>query len=288
MGKKARERRFSALTRRVRVFDLIYQTKALDVLHPILDLAEVIEISSVARMLQGKTFPVTEPLRLPYPFLFFEWAQPLAPEADLYAPMGIVVIERDRDCADFDYVSEGLTKECEYVLYMYILFPVRGEFKLVCVGALGLDEGYCLIDSAAMPYIETDDDEIMYEELYSYAPSFVIYAIQMMNSSNVKLVDQYPSLKDNALWKSHTGKPLIKYKRIAITQKVKGAVEPNRHMLLDVMPLHLRRGNFAHYSDDAPLFGKYTGTFWRPATVVGNAKNGVVVKDYKVKPPVDE
>ncbi|MCA0455678.1 MAG: hypothetical protein LCI00_17005 [Chloroflexi bacterium] len=45
-----------------------------------------------------------------------------------------------------------------------------------------------------------------------------------------------------------------------------------------------RRGNFATYTDDKPLFGKYTGTFWRPATAVGEVKNGVVIKDYEVQP----
>ena len=49
------------------------------------------------------------------------------------------------------------------------------------------------------------------------------------------------------------------------------------------MPLHLRRGSFARYTEDAPLFGKYVGTFWRPHTTVGDRKQGEVVKDYQVE-----
>jgi len=48
--------------------------------------------------------------------------------------------------------------------------------------------------------------------------------------------------------------------------------------------LHICRGHFAHYGPDAKLFGKYEGSFWHPMHTRGSAKNGVVVKDYKVSP----
>jgi hypothetical protein len=47
--------------------------------------------------------------------------------------------------------------------------------------------------------------------------------------------------------------------------------------------LHIARGHFAHYTEDRPLFGKYTGTFWRPAHVRGSADFGTVKSTYKVK-----
>lgn len=49
--------------------------------------------------------------------------------------------------------------------------------------------------------------------------------------------------------------------------------------------LHICRGHFATYTQEAPLFGRVTGTFWKPMHVRGNAKEGVVVKDYKILPP---
>lgn len=48
--------------------------------------------------------------------------------------------------------------------------------------------------------------------------------------------------------------------------------------------LHICRGHFAHYATDKPLFGRYAGTFWRPAHVRGTVEAGQVVKDYAVKP----
>jgi hypothetical protein len=50
-----------------------------------------------------------------------------------------------------------------------------------------------------------------------------------------------------------------------------------------VMPLHLVRGNFAHYGPDNRLFGRYEGTFWRPAHIRGEKRNGLALKDYRVE-----
>lgn len=48
--------------------------------------------------------------------------------------------------------------------------------------------------------------------------------------------------------------------------------------------LHICRGHFATYSDERPLFGKYTGQFWKPSHVRGAAEFGIVQKDYNVHP----
>lgn len=46
--------------------------------------------------------------------------------------------------------------------------------------------------------------------------------------------------------------------------------------------LHICRGHFAHYGASNPLFGKYTGSFWKPAHVRGSKEAGVVHKNYSV------
>lgn len=50
--------------------------------------------------------------------------------------------------------------------------------------------------------------------------------------------------------------------------------------------LHICRGHFAHYTADKPLFGKYTGTFYRPMHIRGSAEKGIVGKDYRIHPEV--
>lgn len=110
-----------------------------------------------------------------------------------------------------------------------------------------------------------------------------LYALQFLNCRNIVTIDHEPDPADNAAYQRHFGVPMTTYKTLAIKPMGKQYERDGEQKQFDVMPLHIRRGNFAHYTDDAPLFGKYTGTFWRPATAVGNAKNGIRVKDYEVK-----
>lgn len=48
---------------------------------------------------------------------------------------------------------------------------------------------------------------------------------------------------------------------------------------------HVCRGNFAHYTEENKLFGKYVGMFWRPMHIRGNAKHGIVGKEYAMESP---
>lgn len=115
-----------------------------------------------------------------------------------------------------------------------------------------------------------------------------LFVLNLLNCRNIKTVDREPNAETSELHQRYYGVPMISYKTIHVKpigkQSSNGVVQEYQ----DLMPLHLRRGNFATYRDDAPLFGKFTGTFWRPATVVGSEKNGIVVKDYEVEPPTSD
>lgn len=113
--------------------------------------------------------------------------------------------------------------------------------------------------------------------------SVIMMGMSLANCKNVLLVEKTPDPSVSKRFKDLTGRPMTRYQVITIRSMGVPSTDRKPQQHFDVMPLHLRRGNFAHYSTDAPLFGKYTGTFWRPATVVGNEKNGMVVKDYKVQ-----
>lgn len=49
-----------------------------------------------------------------------------------------------------------------------------------------------------------------------------------------------------------------------------------------IMPEHLCRGHFAHYTEEKKLFGKYTGRFWHPPHMRGKKENGTIKKDYSI------
>lgn len=55
-----------------------------------------------------------------------------------------------------------------------------------------------------------------------------------------------------------------------------------------MLGLHIVRGHEKTYTDEAPLFGKITGTFFWPPHARGDIRHGVIVKDYKVVPSDNE
>lgn len=102
---------------------------------------------------------------------------------------------------------------------------------------------------------------------------------------NVELVERLPKRHEQREAKRR-GEPILKYHEIVIdpgkTKQVSvGAGSPSQDHPSRAM--HIARGHFATYTEDKPLFGKYVGTFWRPAHVRGSAELGTVNSTYKVK-----
>lgn len=78
------------------------------------------------------------------------------------------------------------------------------------------------------------------------------------------------------------GKPPSPYFRITVNpNKVQKRYTINQGDGHTKKP-HIVRGHFAHYGDDAPLFGKYTGVFWRPSHVRGHGDDNPKAKDYHI------
>jgi len=102
--------------------------------------------------------------------------------------------------------------------------------------------------------------------------------------------------KNVAVCETHDGKPSQKHHGARKSAGVKSYVldiGPMTRVLKSegqsessglVRALHICRGHFATYSEDRPLFGKHSGTFWIPDHVRGNADAGKVEKSYKVTP----
>jgi len=173
------------------------------------------------------------------------------------------------------YDSEESSHTCKSInVACFSIF--EGEFEEIGTGVIILnDQGEIL-----------DVNTSLFANRYACFIALVyrgLYGVQFLNCRNIVTIDHEPDPADNAAYQRHFGVPMTKYKTLAIKPMGKRYERDDKpQQQFDVIPLHIRRGNFAHYTDDAPLFGKYTGTFWRPATAVGNAKNGIRVKDYEV------
>lgn len=111
---------------------------------------------------------------------------------------------------------------------------------------------------------------------------FALFVFQFMSCKNVitRTEEPYrPQMPRGLRNKS----PKIKYHTLAISNTL---VKRDGHEGTGEQPgvsKHVCRGNFAHYTEDKPLFGKYVGTFWRPMHIKGSAKHGIVGKDYTMQ-----
>lgn len=120
-------------------------------------------------------------------------------------------------------------------------------------------------------------------DIHTY-PSVALMTFALMHCKNIALNEVKPKDKQSHIFNKQYGKPLVSYWTLMIQSTLKANKDNVAAPYQGLMPLHLRRGHFATYTDDKPLFGKYVGTFWKEATMVGELSNGVVIKDYKVKP----
>lgn len=107
-------------------------------------------------------------------------------------------------------------------------------------------------------------------------------ATTFMHCKNVELISNEPHAKLSRHHERKNGYPLVRYHTLNIhpMQKVLRTEGDIEHTGLK-RALHICRGHFKTF-EDKPLFGRVTGTFWWGAQVRGDARVGIVDKDYVV------
>lgn len=117
---------------------------------------------------------------------------------------------------------------------------------------------------------------------------FSAILLDFLNCRNVVTEDVTPPEKLNKSRIRKNKEPLCTYKILKVVKgvpKIKYTNTSNpwgKPVSGAICAQHICRGHFKEYTEDAPLFGKYTGRFWWQPQVRGHAKNGVVVKDYEI------
>ncbi len=111
-----------------------------------------------------------------------------------------------------------------------------------------------------------------------------LFAVSLMHCKNVDLQPVDPPAKVSKKAARRHGKPLTRYyvlvvdqMRRALDQQGDAQASGLRHAL------HICRGHFKSFTDDAPLFGRHTGTYWWAAHTRGIAEVGTVTKDYRIR-----
>lgn len=107
-------------------------------------------------------------------------------------------------------------------------------------------------------------------------------SLDLINCKNITTQDIYPDKKLNNKRKKYGKRKLFTYKTLIIKPTGKKQKSQALQGLWDNR-IHLCRGHFKEYTAEKPLFGKITGRYWWQPSIRGNAKNGMIVKDYEVK-----
>ncbi|HPS54039.1 MAG TPA: hypothetical protein PLP05_00430 [Sedimentisphaerales bacterium] len=125
-----------------------------------------------------------------------------------------------------------------------------------------------------------------YKSEYSFVYNYAIlqYCLSWLNAKNIKLQtnDFNPKYQKHA--RKHLGMDNMKYYTLNVVKPGKQYESlSSGEERQGIMPLHLCRGHLKHFTEEKPLFGKYPGTFFIPAHVRGDRKNGIINKNYKLK-----
>lgn len=275
-------RKLNNAIRRGRFFDTVSRTIALKG-KPNMQDSIVVDLLEVKRLLEGKDYQITECLRPPFNPVFFEWRNI---GKHRYGVLATTFEPRDT----FYQMALSKTGKTPAILLSLDHFTeIEGGAMYLGSALYNLDEAYYMSEQytpVLSHLFERNAFNLTVSQVKTMLHTFggiALYALELMNCRNIIQVDHEPNPADSAMCKAHFGKPLSKYKTLAITSIGKHYDHDKPQQKFDVMPMHIRRGHFKRFTAEAPLFGKYVGTFWYAATVVGNEKNGVVDKGYKVK-----
>lgn len=108
--------------------------------------------------------------------------------------------------------------------------------------------------------------------------------IILLNCKNITTEDHKPNVALNKSRRKKGKQELFTYKtlKLVLPSNKKNA-DSSSQPTGEHNRIHFCRGHFKEYTEDHPLFGKYTGIYWWQPHVRGQNKEGVVIKDYEVK-----
>lgn len=142
-----------------------------------------------------------------------------------------------------------------------------------------------LIGNAAFAEIEvehpTEAEEIRSNQFLAlHQHEMLNRFLTFLSCINIRVIDCIPSAKEQRSRKAAGLRPLVQFKTLQLKSKMTSGGGGDKGLWTN--RVHLCRGHFSTYTEDAPLFGKYVGRYWIPPHVRGDRSSGIVQKDYVV------
>lgn len=148
----------------------------------------------------------------------------------------------------------------------------------------------CYIDTRATGGVT--EDHALYamgflplKDLMNALP-FAFMTLSLLHCKNVSLRQQLPPGAEARKFRKKHGVEMSRFHTLTIRptgSRMAREARPGSDPL-DLRAQHIRRGHFRTYTPEAPLFGKWTGTYFVAAHVVGDRELGTVDKRYRVQP----
>jgi hypothetical protein len=119
---------------------------------------------------------------------------------------------------------------------------------------------------------------------YGVCNRYMLYALAVVTVINTPRVRVEPAALPKRLAKEFVrkSKRAVSYKVLVLPDGTRTNGWGAYGQGIQEVALHSVRGHFATYTEASPLFGKYTGTYWKGSHIRGRQEHGEINKDYKV------
>lgn len=188
---------------------------------------------------------------------------------------------------------EPFKEECKakWMLNLMTFVKINENINLLGIGLLFIDKnGQAILSKDkegkdVTPFIMSQSQKEGQEDILSIYIQSRLVAMMATCFCHCKNVDKKINYipKPMVQKRSKDGKfPINKFYTLEIYPQAVKPKEGSKELGLWTNRFHICRGHFKHYTQESPLFGKYTGTIWVPMHTKGDKLKGEIKKDYKI------
>ncbi len=136
-----------------------------------------------------------------------------------------------------------------------------------------------LVSAANLSLEERVERQLLSMPAFTNLLPFAMKAVSIAHCKNIQLAPLQPSRQQRRQLERQK-LPVVTYKTLTIRPVSAKASEPPK-AYQGLLRSHVVRGHFRTYTSDAPLFGKFVGTWWVENFVRGEPERGEIKKQYK-------
>lgn len=237
------------------------------------------------------------PLRLPYPAMWVEWSAPQEYRAEgrtarnPNSSYALACREVDKEELLAELARLAPVAEARRNLmwasrvvhcHVYAMSRQTGLVYVMGTVLIGTDDLGAYKGMFRMTYgrYAPEDNAILGQSLAEASRPGLI-AVGLMNCRNVEISHPMsPRLRKTGPRVKRM--PRLSFRTIRLPLPASASTASKAEVAQNAMPFHMVRGHFKTYTEDAPLMGRFTGTYWWGAQARGSKANGIVKKDYAV------